>query len=90
MKSKDPVKVVGVRGTSFEADASTGGSTATEKAAAGEYSTGLTELIGQELTKSDRPELTNAKVVISGGKVLFFININVNSGVVCPVSMLRI
>lgn len=68
LKSKDPVKVVGVRGTSFEMDTAEGGSAKTESAPAGEYNTGLTEFVSQELTKSDRPELTSAKVVISGGR----------------------
>lgn len=68
MKSKDSVKILSVRGTSFEADAMQGGSVATEKAPEGNFETGLTSFIGQELSKSDRPELTNAKVVISGGK----------------------
>lgn len=68
LKSKDAIKVVGVRGTSFEADGMSGGSAASEQAPAGEYNTGLTEFISQELSKSDRPELTNAKVVISGGR----------------------
>lgn len=67
LKSKDAVKVVGVRGTSFEADPCEGGTVATEQAPAGEYNTDLTTFISQELSKSDRPELTSAKVVISGG-----------------------
>lgn len=70
MKSKDAIKVLSVRGTSFEPDTLQGGSAASEKAPEGNYNTGLTEFIGQELSKSDRPELTNAKVVISGGTVL--------------------
>lgn len=71
LKVKDAVKVVSVRGTSFEADAVSGGSAAVEKAPAGDYNTSLTEFLSQELTKSDRPELSNAKVVISGGESLF-------------------
>lgn len=68
LKVKDAVKVVSVRGTSFEADAGSGGSTAVEKAPGGDYNTSLTEFLSQEITKSDRPELANAKVVISGGR----------------------
>jgi electron transfer flavoprotein alpha subunit len=68
LKSKDPVKVVTVRGTSFEPAPLEGGNTKTEAAPAGEYKTGLSQFLSQELTKSDRPELTGAKVVISGGE----------------------
>lgn len=68
LKSKDPVKVVTVRGTSFEPAALEGGNTNTETAPAGEYKTGLSQFLSQELSKSDRPELTSAKVVISGGR----------------------
>jgi electron transfer flavoprotein alpha subunit len=68
LKSKDPVKVVTVRGTSFEPAPLEGGSTKTETAPAGEYKTGLSQFLSQELSKSDRPELTGAKVVVSGGE----------------------
>jgi electron transfer flavoprotein alpha subunit len=68
LKSKDPVKVVTVRGTSFEPAPLEGGSANTEAAPAGEYKTGLSQFLSQALTKSDRPELTSAKVVISGGE----------------------
>jgi Electron transfer flavoprotein, alpha subunit len=67
-KSKDPVKVITVRGTNFEPTPLEGGSTATENAPAGEYKTELSQFLSQELSKSDRPELTSAKVVISGGE----------------------
>lgn len=67
IKSKDPVKVVTIRGTNFEA-AGTGGSGTVEKAPEGDYKQGLTEFVSQELTKSDRPSLTGAKIVISGGR----------------------
>lgn len=68
LKSKDPVKVVTVRGTSFEPAALEGGNTNIETAPAGEYKTGLSQFLSQELSKSDRPELTSAKAVISGGE----------------------
>lgn len=68
LKSKDAVKILSVRGTSFEADPLDGSAVATEKAPEGNYETGLTAFVSQELTKSDRPELTSAKVVISGGR----------------------
>lgn len=70
LKSKDPVKVITVRGTNFEAAPATGGSSAIEQAPAGDYKTDLSEFVSQELTKSDRPELTAAKVIISGGRGL--------------------
>lgn len=69
LKSKDPVKVITVRGTNFEA-AKPEGSAAIEQAPAGEYKSDLSEFVSQELTKSDRPELTSAKVIISGGRGL--------------------
>nr|CAD7396510.1 unnamed protein product [Timema cristinae] len=70
LKSKDPVKVVTIRGTSFEADPLEGGSAQTEAIPAGDYKTDLSQWLSQELSKSDRPELTGAKVVISGGRGL--------------------
>nr|CAD7569850.1 unnamed protein product [Timema californicum] len=68
--SKDPVKVVTIRGTSFEADPLEGGSVQTEAIPAGDYKTDLSQWLSQELSKSDRPELAGAKVVISGGRGL--------------------
>ncbi len=67
VKSSDATKVVTVRGTNFEAGAAEGGSGSVEDAA-GTGDQGLSSWIGQELSKSDRPELTSAKVVISGGR----------------------
>lgn len=67
LKSKDPVKVISIRGTSFEPVAD-GGSAKTEPAPSGDYASKTTQFVGQELSKSDRPELTSAKVVISGGR----------------------
>jgi electron transfer flavoprotein alpha subunit len=69
LKSKDAVKVITIRGTNFAA-ATEGGSAAVEKAPEGDYKTDLTEFVKSELTKSDRPELTGAKVIISGGRGL--------------------
>ncbi len=67
VKSSDPVKFVTVRGTAFEAVAATGGSATIETH---EFSSdaGLSSYIGSDLTQSDRPELTTAKIVISGGR----------------------
>lgn len=69
LKAKDAVKIITIRGTNFEA-AKEGGSAAIEKAPEGEYKTDLTTFVSQELTKSERPSLTAAKVVISGGRGL--------------------
>ena len=67
LKSKDAIKILTVRTTAFEADESSGGSAATETSAAID-TPNLSQFIGQELSKSDRPELSSAKVVISGGR----------------------
>ena len=66
VQSIDPVKVITVRATAFEA-AGDGGSAVIESLAAG-ADLGLCKLLGQELTKSERPELTAAKVIVSGGR----------------------
>ena len=68
VKSADPVKVMTVRTTAFEA-AEQGGSAAIEALAAGP-DLGLTKLVGRELTKSARPELGAAKIIVSGGRGL--------------------
>jgi electron transfer flavoprotein alpha subunit len=66
VKSADPVKVITVRTTAFEA-AGEGGAAAVEQvAAAGDL--GLSKLVGRELTKSARPELGAAKIIVSGGR----------------------
>jgi electron transfer flavoprotein alpha subunit len=69
VQSKDPVKVITVRATGFDAAAASGGNAPIETIAAAP-DTGKTKVTGQELTKSDRPELTSARVVISGGRGL--------------------
>ncbi|XP_009328386.1 PREDICTED: electron transfer flavoprotein subunit alpha, mitochondrial [Pygoscelis adeliae] len=61
----EAIKVFTVRGTSFEAAPTTGGSASLEKLTP-PPPVGLSEWIEQKLTKSDRPELTSAKVVVSG------------------------
>jgi electron transfer flavoprotein alpha subunit len=61
--------VITVRTTGFDPVAATGGSAAIEKAAAVD-SAGKSAFVGRELTKSDRPELTAAKIIVSGGRGL--------------------
>lgn len=70
VKSKDNIKIVTVRGTAFEAAPAEGGSAALENAPSVDASNSLSEFVQQELSKSDRPELTAAKVIISGGRGL--------------------
>ena len=67
VQSKDPIKVVTVRSTGFDAVAATGGSAPIEPVPAG-ADTGLSSLVGREITKSERPELTAARVIVSGGR----------------------
>ena len=69
VQSKDPVKVITVRSTAFDAAAATGGAGIVETIPA-PADTGQAVVIGQELTKSERPELTSARIVISGGRGL--------------------
>ncbi|KAF5303404.1 hypothetical protein FQR65_LT08246 [Abscondita terminalis] len=70
LTANDAIKVLTVRGTSFEPSNLEGGSAASEKAPEGDYTSDLTSFVGQELSKSDRPELTSANVVVSGGRGL--------------------
>lgn len=67
VQSLDVVKVITVRGTAFDAVAAEGGSAAVETLSQVE-DTGLSQFIGEEMAKSDRPELTSARVVIAGGR----------------------
>ena len=67
VQSKDKIKVITVRGTGFDAVVATGGSGAVEALAAGPQS-GLSTLTGREIAKLERPELTAAKIVVSGGR----------------------
>ncbi len=67
VKTSDAKKVLTVRATGFDAAAAEGGSAAIEDIA-GEGASDLATFAGQELTKSERPELTSAKVIISGGR----------------------
>ncbi len=67
VQSKDRIKVISVRTTGFDAVPATGGSAPVENVAAAADS-GLSKLVGRELTKSDRPELTAARIIVSGGR----------------------
>jgi len=67
VKSSDKIKVITVRGTGFDAVAATGGSAAVE-AVASVQNANLSSFVSEEIAKSDRPELTAAKRVISGGR----------------------
>jgi electron transfer flavoprotein alpha subunit len=67
VQSSDPIKVITVRGTAFDAAAAEGGSAAIEAVAA-VHDAGVSSFVGEELAKSDRPDLTAASVVVSGGR----------------------
>ena len=69
VQSKDAVKVLTVRTTGFDAAAASGGSASVETAAATADS-GKSAFKGSEIAKNDRPELTAAKVIVSGGRAL--------------------
>ena len=70
LKSLDAIKVLTVRGTNFEATGVASTDAPIENAPAGDFKTDLTSFVSQELTKSDRPELTAAKCIVSGGRGL--------------------
>ena len=67
VQSSAAIKVITVRGTGFDAAAAEGGSATVEAVAAGSDA-GISAFVGEELAKSDRPELTAAKIVVSGGR----------------------
>ncbi|HEV2979432.1 MAG TPA: FAD-binding protein [Casimicrobiaceae bacterium] len=69
VQSKDAKKVVTVRATGFDAAPASGGSGAVESVAAPPDAGGV-QVLGQELTVSDRPELASARIVVSGGRGL--------------------
>ena len=69
VQSADSVKVITVRGTGFDAAPATGGSAAVETTAA-VAAAGKSSFAGREVTKSARPELTAAKIIVSGGRAL--------------------
>ena len=67
VQSADALKVVSIRATSFEAPPASGGSAGVE-AVTTRTDAGLSAFVGQDLTQSERPELTSARVIISGGR----------------------
>lgn len=69
VQSADAVKVLTVRGTAFDAAVTTGGAAAVETVAA-TADAGTSSFVGREVTKSERPELTAAKIIVSGGRAL--------------------
>jgi len=69
VQSSDATKVITVRSTGFDAAPASGGSAAIETVAAVADS-GKSSFVGAEIAKSDRPELTAAKIIVSGGRAL--------------------
>ncbi|WP_027794430.1 electron transfer flavoprotein subunit alpha/FixB family protein [Paraburkholderia acidipaludis] len=69
VQSSDPIKVITVRTTGFDAVAAEGGSASVEKIEAAADS-GLSQFVSREVTKLDRPELTSASIIVSGGRGL--------------------
>ena len=69
VQSSDATKVITVRTTGFDPAAASGGSASVETATAVADS-GKTTFVGSEIAKSDRPELTAAKVIVAGGRAL--------------------
>ena len=67
VQSADPIKVITVRGTAFDAVAAEGGSASVESVDSA-HDAGISAFVGEELAKSERPELTSAKVIVSGGR----------------------
>ncbi|KAF7638330.1 ETF domain-containing protein, partial [Meloidogyne graminicola] len=68
--SKASIKMITIRATAFESSPFDGGSAAIEKLPDIEISSELSEFVGEELSKSERPELAGAKIVVSGGRGL--------------------
>jgi electron transfer flavoprotein alpha subunit len=67
VQSNDPIKVITVRTTAFDAAPGSGGSAALESVAA-PADAGLSSFVSREVSKSERPELTAAKIIVSGGR----------------------
>jgi electron transfer flavoprotein alpha subunit len=71
VQSADAIKVLTVRGTAFDAAAAEGGSAAIE-AVASAHDAAVSAFVGEEVAVSDRPELTAAEIVISGGRGMVY------------------
>jgi electron transfer flavoprotein alpha subunit len=69
VRAKDKIKVITVRTSTFQATGE-GGQTAPVEAIAAAADPGVSTFVGEELSKSDRPELTSAKIIISGGRAM--------------------
>lgn len=69
VKSSDAKKVLTVRGTAFEKAAAEGGSASVETVS-GKGDAGISSFVVSEIAKSERPELTSAKIIVSGGRAL--------------------
>jgi len=69
VRSKDKKKVITVRTSTFQATAA-GGTAAPIEDAAAAADPGISSFVGEELSKSDRPELTSAKIIVSGGRAM--------------------
>ena len=69
VQSSDATKVITVRTTAFDPAPTTGGSASVESAAS-VADAGKSKFLGQEIAKSDRPELTAAKIIVSGGRAM--------------------
>jgi electron transfer flavoprotein alpha subunit len=69
VKSKDAKKVITVRTSTFAAAAANGGSAAIENVGPA-ADPGLSSFVGEEVAKSDRPELTSARIIVSGGRAM--------------------
>ncbi len=69
VQSADAKKIITVRGTAF-AKAATDGGSASVEAVTGAGDSGLSSFVGAEISKSERPELTSAKIIVSGGRAL--------------------
>ena len=67
VKSSDKIKVITVRGTGFDAAAAEGGSASVDTIPV-VADAGISQFVSREVTKSDRPELTAAKIIVSGGR----------------------
>ena len=69
VRSHDPKRVVTVRTAAFQATGA-GGAVAPVEAVAAAADPGISSFVGEELSKSERPELTSAKIIISGGRAM--------------------